>query len=63
MMLEAAWLKNGREIALVHPVWEIENLDDASTLGTIKVHNGLCWYRWSDITDEEPDDFIVRVKR
>ena len=64
MMLEAVWLKNDKEIAWVEPVWEVENLDDAgSKLGTIRVHNGFHWYRWSDITDQEPDDFIVRVKK
>ena len=63
MLLEAVWLKNGEEIAHTYPVWEVENLYDGSTLGTIRVHNGLGWYRWSDITDEEPDDFIVRIKR
>ena len=63
MLLEAVWLKNGKEIACVDPVWEVENLDDGSTLGTIRVYNGHYWYRWNDIADEEPDDFIVRVKR
>jgi hypothetical protein len=63
MKLEAAWFKDNREIASVSPVWEVENLDDGSTLGTIRVHNGHNWYRWSDITEEEPDDFVVRVKK
>lgn len=63
MLLEAVWLKNGKEIAWVDPVWEVENLDDGSTLGTIRVHNGRNWYRWSDIIDQEPDDFMVRVKK
>ena len=63
MLLEAVWLKDGKEVAWVDPVWEIENLDDSSTLDTIRVHNGYYWYHWSDMTDEEPDDFIVRIKR
>ena len=63
MTLEAVWFKNGKEIAWVDPVWEVENLDDGLTLGTIRVHNGRYWYRWNDITDEEPDDFIVRIKK
>ena len=63
MLLEAVWFKNGKEVAWVDPVWEVENLDDGFTLGTILVHNGSHWYRWSDITDEEPDDFVVRVKK
>ena len=63
MTLEAVWFKNGKEISWVDPVWEVENLDDGSTLGTIRVHNGRYWYRWNDITDEEPDDFVVRVKK
>lgn len=63
MLLEAVWLKDGKEVAWVDPVWEVENLDDSGTLGTIRVHNGYYWYRWSDITEEEPDDFVVRVKK
>ena len=63
MLLEAVWLKDGKEIAQVDPVWEVENLDDDSTLGTIRVHNGYYWYRYNDITDEIPDDFIIRVKK
>ena len=63
MILEAVWLKNGKEIAWVDPVWEIENTDDSEQLNTIKVHNGYDWYFCDDLTDEEPDDFIVRVKR
>lgn len=64
MLLEAVWLKNGKEIAWVDPVWEVENLDDAgAALGTIRVHNGRHWYRWRDVTDQEPDDFVVRVKK
>lgn len=63
MLLEAVWLKDGKEVAWVDPVWEIENLDDGSTLETLRVNNGCCWYRWYDLTEEEPDDFIVRIKR
>ena len=63
MILEAVWFKNGKEIAWVDPVWEVENLDDGITLGTIRVHNGRHWYRYSDLTDIEPDDFVVRIKK
>lgn len=61
MTLEAVWFKNGEEIYWVDPVWEIEN-DDASTLDTIRVFNGYYWYSAKDCF-EEPDDFIVRVKK
>lgn len=64
MLLEAVWLKDGKEIAWVDPVWKVENLDDCgSDLDTIRVNNGYYWYRYSDITDEVPDDFIIRIKR
>lgn len=64
MTLEAVWLKNGKEIAWINPVWEVENLDDCGDeLGTVRVRNGYNWYRWRDVTDEKPDDFIVRVKK
>lgn len=64
MLLEAVWLKDGKEIAWVDPVWEVENLDDCgSDLDTIRVNNGYYWYHCSDIADEVPDDFIVRIKR
>lgn len=64
MLLEAVWFKNGKEIAWVDPVWEVDNLDDSgSDIDTIRVHNGHYWYRYSDITDEVPDDFMVRIKR
>lgn len=63
MTLEAVWFKNGKEIAWVDPVWEVENLDDGCTLGTIRVHNGRYWYHYRDLTDIEPDDFVVRIKK
>lgn len=63
MILEAVWLKNGKEIAWVNPAWEVENLDDGSSFNSIRVNNGYYWYRCDDLIDEEPDDFIVRVKR
>lgn len=62
MILEAVWLKNGKEIYLVDPAWQVENNDDAGTLDTIRVFNGYYWYSAKDC-DEEPDDFIVRVKK
>ena len=62
MILEAVWLKNGKEIYWVDPVWAVENDDDASTLDTIRVFNGYYWYSAKDFF-EDPDDFIVRVKK
>ena len=64
MTLEAVWFKNGKEIVWIDPVWDAENLDDCGDeLGTIRVHNGRHWYRWRDVTDEEPDDFVIRIKK
>ena len=62
MILEAVWLKNGKEIYCVDPAWEVSNLDDTDSLHTIRVFNGYYWYSAKDC-DEEPDDFIVRVKK
>lgn len=62
MILEAVWLKNGKEIYWVDPVWDVENTDDASTLSTIRVSNGYYWYSAEDCP-EEPDDFVIRVKK
>ena len=63
MLLEAVWFKNGKEIAQIDPVWQVKNVDDTSTLDTIMVNNGYYWYDLKDITDEEPDDFVIRIKR
>lgn len=62
MILEAVWLKNGKEIYWVDPAWEVSNIDDTDDLHTIRVFNGYYWYSAKDC-DEEPDDFIVRVKK
>lgn len=63
MLLEAVWLKDGKEIAWVDPVLRVKNVDDTPTLNTIIVNNGYFWYNWKDVTEEEPDDFIIRIKR
>jgi hypothetical protein len=63
MILEAVWLKNGKEIAWVNPVWEVENLDDGSSFNSIRVNNGFGWYSCDDLTEEELDDFILRISR
>ena len=62
MILEAVWFKNGKEIYWVDPVWDVENIDDARTLDTIRVSNGYYWYSAKDCF-EEPDDFIIRIKK
>ena len=62
MILEAVWFKNGKEIYWVDPVWDVENIDDAGTLDTIRVFNGYYWYSAKDCF-EEPDDFIIRIKK
>ena len=62
MLLEAVWLKNGKEIYCVDPVWEVSNIDDTDNLHTIRVFNGYYWYSAKDCL-EEPDDFVIRVKK
>ena len=62
MTLEAVWFKNGKEIYWVDLAWEVSNIDDTDDLHTIRVFNGYYWYSSKDC-DEEPDDFIVRVKK
>lgn len=63
MLLEAVWFKDGKEVAWVDPVWRLKNVDNASTMDSIMVNNGYFWYSWKDVTEEEPDDFVIRIKR
>ena len=53
---EAVWLKNGKEIAWVDPVIEVEDTED---IVKIRVFNGHYWYDASDC-DETPDEFVIR---
>ena len=58
-ILEAIWLRNGKEVAGVDPVIRVdveENYLDAI------VFNGNCYYRRGDgYIPEDADDFIIRV--
>ena len=64
MFLEAVWLKDGKEIACMYPAQHISySIGGDFTIDSIIVHNGYRWYSCDKLTKEEPDDFIVRVKR
>lgn len=57
-MLEAVWLKNGKELDWIDPVIEVEYDDDVTK---IRVYNGYHWYDASDCK-EVPDAFVVRER-
>ena len=62
MILEAVWLKNGKEIAWCDPVISVDTCDiEQKGIAGIFVFNGYDSYGARDC-DCDPDDFIVRVK-
>lgn len=61
MTLEAVWFKNGKEIYWVDPVLDTRTTDSFGPLN-IEVYNGYHWYSSADCW-EEPDDFVIRVKK
>ena len=60
MMLEAVWLKDGKEVYWVSPVLNIVCYKDMDSINDIEVNNGQYWYTYEDIGDA--DDFVIRVK-
>ena len=58
MMLEAVWLKNGKEVFWVSPVMNIVCYDDMRDCAEIEINNGYDWYLY-----EDADDFMIRVKK
>ena len=58
-MTEAVWFKDGKEIAWVDPVVEVEDNEDVTK---IRVFNGNYWYDASDCS-EVPNGFAIREKR
>lgn len=63
IILEAVWLKDGKELFTVDPVIDIECREgDIEHLRHISVYNGHGWYYCGDL-DTAPDDFIIRIKK
>lgn len=61
MMLEAVWLRNGKEVYKVSPVETLvcyENME----ISDIEVENTHGWHEYSDIIGGA-DDFVIRIKR
>lgn len=61
MMLEAVWLKNGKEVYKISPV---ENLVCYENMGIsdIEVESVNGWYGYGDVIGGA-DDFVIRIKR
>lgn len=62
MMLEAVWLKNGKEVYKVSPVMNIVCDDDMKNISEIEIDNGSYWYTYEDV-DDDADDFVIRIKK
>lgn len=61
MILEAVWLKNGKEIYKVSPVMNIVCDKDMDNISYIEVDDGHKWHEYSDVGDA--DDFVIRIKK
>lgn len=62
MMLEAVWLKNGKEVYCVNPVMNVLCEDDMNNISEIEVYDGYHWHTYENVKDGA-DDFVIRVKR
>ena len=62
MVLEAVWLKDGKEVAWVDPVVNIVCYEDMKDINDIEVDNGHYWYNAEEL-GIEADDFIIRIKK
>ena len=62
MVLEAVWLKKGKEVYKVSPVMNIVCYDDMSDVSEIEVEDDVCWHTYDDFKGDA-DDFIIRVKK
>ena len=61
MMLEAVWLKNGKEVYKVSPVMNIVCYEDMDDVTTIEIEDGHTWHTY-DMFDSDADDFVIRTK-
>lgn len=62
MMLEAVWLKDGKEVWKVSPVMNLLCDENMKDITEIEVSNGYDWYGVEDL-GIEADDFVIRIKR
>lgn len=61
MMLEAVWLKNGKEVYKVSPVMNLL-CDDDMRINEIEVSDGYNWHSCEE-NQFESDDFMIRIKK
>lgn len=62
MMLEAVWLKNGKEVYKVSPVMNIVCEEDMESISEIEIEDEYKWHEYNDF-DSDADDFIIRIKK
>ena len=62
MMLEAVWLRNGKEVYKVSPVMNIVCDYDMNDITYIEVEDNYRWHEYDDF-EGEADDFVIRIKR
>ena len=62
MMLEAVWMKNGKEVYNVSPVMNIVCEDDMENVSEIEIEDLSVWHSCEE-NNFEADDFLIRVKR
>lgn len=62
MMLEAVWMKNGKELYKVSPVMHVVCDDDMNGIEDIEIDDGNKWHEYTDFCGDA-DDFVIRIKR
>ena len=62
MMLEAVWLKNGKEVYKVSPVINIVCDDDMKNIGEIEIKDNDMWHSCEE-NHFDADEFIIRIKK
>lgn len=62
MMLEAVWLKNGKEVYKVSPVMCVVCDSNMRDISYIEIEDEHRWHEYNDF-DGDADDFVIRVKR
>lgn len=62
MMLEAVWLKNGKEVYKVSPVMNIVCYENMKSIADIEIEDEDKWHEYSDFKSDA-DDFVIRIKK
>lgn len=62
MMLEAVWLKNGKEVYKVSPVMNLVCYEDMDDIKDIEVEDMDRWHEYADFNGDA-DDFVIRIKK